>query len=48
MRVFYLAETESEKLIGVVIEINHDVLVGEDFTVTATITNHEASSKFDL
>ena len=39
------AETESEKQIGVELVVQDDVLVGQNFTVTATVTNKTVSSR---
>ena len=42
-----VVETESEELISASIEVDHNVLVGEDFTVNATVTNKASSPRLD-
>ena len=39
-------ETESEKSIGVQLELDHNVLIGEHFTVKASVTNKASSLRY--
>ena len=38
-------ETESQKMIGVDIDVDSDISIGDDFTITASITNKSSSDK---
>ena len=40
-------ESESQKMIGVDIAVDSDITIGEDFIITATVTNKSSFYKYD-